>query len=256
MREGNYTTRQTETRCTKEFFQGDCNSPFAAAIGAAAPRQGEPCWRVGKRRSHGGPVLQYTATKARKNNRPMQTTQPESTGNPPGWLLPVLIVAVILLGIVATMLLTETPRPEADESIAAPVLDQTAAAAHGSATQVAAAPPPVHGIDPNGPEVQRVSVEEARAFFDTQTTIFIDVRTGADYEAGHIPGALTITRDDIQARLEDARPDTVIIAYGDGERPDSAARGAQIFMQLGFPQVIALEGGFQAWQAANLPTEP
>jgi rhodanese-related sulfurtransferase len=185
----------------------------------------------------------------------MQTSQPEPNGNPPVWVLPTLIGAVIVLGIVATVMLTSAPAPQTETSAGQPALDQTVAAAHDSATQVATAPP-VHGLEPDGPEVQRIGIDEARTYFETQPTIFIDVRTGAAYEAGHIPGALTITRDDVQSRLASATPDTIIIAYGDGERPDSAARGAQIFMQLGFPQVIALEGGFQAWQAAGLPTEP
>ena len=81
----------------------------------------------------------------------------------------------------------------------------------------------------------------------------MDVRAGSDYGAGHIPGALTITSRELEARLNELPAGAVIIAYGDATRPDSGQRGAQIFMELGYPKVIALEGGFQAWRDAGHP---
>jgi 3-mercaptopyruvate sulfurtransferase SseA len=53
-----------------------------------------------------------------------------------------------------------------------------------------------------------------------------------------------------------ALPDgAVVIAYGDSARPESGQRGAQIFMELGYPKVIALAGGFQDWRDAGHPVE-
>jgi rhodanese-related sulfurtransferase len=111
------------------------------------------------------------------------------------------------------------------------------------------------GVDPDGPSVSEISLADARARFDAGTAVFVDMRAGADFAAGHIPGALTITSADLDSRLRSLPPGAVIIAYGDAARPDSGRRGAQIFMELGYPEVIALEGGFQAWQAGGNPVE-
>jgi rhodanese-related sulfurtransferase len=111
------------------------------------------------------------------------------------------------------------------------------------------------GVDPDGPSVSEISLADARARFDAGTAVFVDMRAGADFAAGHIPGALTITSAELDSRLRSLPPGAVIIAYGDAARPDSGRRGAQIFMELGYPEVIALEGGFQAWQAGGNPVE-
>ncbi|RRR70808.1 MAG: rhodanese-like domain-containing protein [Candidatus Viridilinea halotolerans] len=111
------------------------------------------------------------------------------------------------------------------------------------------------GLNPDGPPVGAVSVAEARALFDAGTAIFIDVRAGNAFTLGHIPGALTITSHDLYAQMDQAAAGTVFIAYGDAERPDAGMRGAQIFMELGYPPMVALDGGFEAWVAAGHPVE-
>jgi rhodanese-related sulfurtransferase len=124
------------------------------------------------------------------------------------------------------------------------------------ATATPEVPEAAHGgINPDGPAVEQISLAEARAHFDAGTAIFIDVRAGSAFSEGHIPGALTITSRELEQRLESLTPGSVIIAYGDASRPESGVRGAQIFMELGYPKVIALEGGFQAWRDAGHPVE-
>ncbi|PDW04000.1 rhodanese-like domain-containing protein [Candidatus Viridilinea mediisalina] len=115
---------------------------------------------------------------------------------------------------------------------------------------------PSHGgLNPDGPVVLVISPSEAHAHFDAGTALFIDVRMGNDFRAGHIPGALTITSRELETLLEQVPEGVVLIAYGDAVRPDSGMRGAQIFMELGYPPMLALEGGFQAWEAAGYPVE-
>jgi rhodanese-related sulfurtransferase len=124
------------------------------------------------------------------------------------------------------------------------------------ATATPEVPEAAHGgVNPDGPAVEQINLAAARAHFDAGTAIFIDVRAGSAFSEGHIPGALTITSRELEQRLESLTPGTVIIAYGDASRPESGVRGAQIFMELGYPKVIALEGGFQAWRDAGHPVE-
>jgi rhodanese-related sulfurtransferase len=173
-------------------------------------------------------------------------TPTPSHGTPP-WLLPALVgVLVALAALVAVVLTSGVPRAPAPAAApvveAPPVADDALPMTHG-------------GVDPDGPSVSEISLADARARFDAGTAVFVDVRAGADFAAGHIPGALTITSAELDSRLRSLPPGAVIIAYGDAARPDSGRRGAQIFMELGYPEVIALEGGFQAWQAGGNPVE-
>lgn len=178
------------------------------------------------------------------------TTQAEpepARGGPPRWLLPTLVAALLLLAALLAVMLTGVLPPSASTPAQQP------AATAGPAQDLPAA----HGgLNPDGPTVELISVREARARFDAGTAIFVDVRAGSDYGAAHIPGALTITSQELEPRLQDLPAGTVIIAYGDATRPESGQRGAQIFMELGYPQVIALEGGFQAWRDAGHPVAP
>lgn len=182
-------------------------------------------------------------------------TTPAPRRELPAWLLPAVIFgAIALVAALVTVALTVRPPP----APAAPAVAQPTAA-HPPVEGTAAAGaelPEAHGsLDPGGPAVELIGVAEARARLDAGTAIFVDVRSGSDYAAGHIPGALTITAEDLDSRLGQLPAGSVIIAYGDAERPDSGQRGAQIFMELGYPTVIALEGGFQDWERAGNPVE-
>lgn len=182
-------------------------------------------------------------------------TERPPVGVPPRWLLPALVGALLALAGVLALVLTNGLAPAAQAPVA--VVPTAQAPAPASAPDAAAqAPPDAHsGIDPNGPKIEQIAVADARARLDAGSAIFIDMRAGSDYAAGHIPGALTITSRDLETRLQALPEGAVIIAYGDATRPDSGQRGAQIFIELGYPTVIAMEGGFQDWQAAGHPVE-
>lgn len=180
---------------------------------------------------------------------------PVERGEAPRWLLPAIIGGVIALAALVTILITMRSAP------AQPAAQSQPAAPAGAGSL---AEPPLStssgqeahgGLDPNGPPVEEIGLADAKVRFEAGTAIFVDVRSGAEYGAGHIPGALTITSQELDTRLRQLPEGVIIIAYGDAERPDSGKRGAQIFMELGYPTVIALEGGFQGWAAAGHPVE-
>lgn len=62
-------------------------------------------------------------------------------------------------------------------------------------------------------EVQRVSLEESKAAFDSGEAVFLDVRSASSYAASHIPGALSIPLADVQARIDELDPNQWIITY-------------------------------------------
>ena len=83
----------------------------------------------------------------------------------------------------------------------------------------------------------------------------LDVRTTAEYRAGHVPGAVHVPFWLVPMRLADvpARRDERLIVYcGHGPR---AVIARTILQGAGFRDVVLLEGHWQAWQDARLPQE-
>jgi 3-mercaptopyruvate sulfurtransferase SseA len=63
------------------------------------------------------------------------------------------------------------------------------------------------------PEVERVSLQDAKAAYDAGTAIFVDVRGDDLYNVGHIPGALSIPESDLESRITNLDPNARIITY-------------------------------------------
>ncbi|MFF9564777.1 FAD-dependent oxidoreductase [Leifsonia sp. NPDC014704] len=75
----------------------------------------------------------------------------------------------------------------------------------------------------------------------------VDVRTGGEYAAGAIPGALSIPVDELRDRLSELPAGPVVVHCQVGQRGHTAAR---ILAQHGF-EVVNLDGGYRTWVAAS-----
>jgi hypothetical protein len=62
-------------------------------------------------------------------------------------------------------------------------------------------------------DVDRVSIQDAKAAYDAGTAVFVDVRGDDLYNVGHIPGALSIDGDQIETRFNELNPNDWIITY-------------------------------------------
>lgn len=63
------------------------------------------------------------------------------------------------------------------------------------------------------PEVTRVSLEDAHAAWVTGSAVFVDVRGDSFYNAGHIPGALSIPETNLSELQAQLVKDDWIITY-------------------------------------------
>ena len=82
---------------------------------------------------------------------------------------------------------------------------------------------------------------------------FVDVREDSEWEQGHIPGALHISRAYLEQQIEAAVPDhaaPVLLYCAGGVR---SAFGAQTLQQLGYANPISMAAGFQGWKSKGLP---
>jgi 3-mercaptopyruvate sulfurtransferase SseA len=61
--------------------------------------------------------------------------------------------------------------------------------------------------------IERYSLADAKAAFDAQQAIFVDVRSSESYEESHIPGAISIPLQDIADQLSKLDRNKLILTY-------------------------------------------
>ncbi len=101
--------------------------------------------------------------------------------------------------------------------------------------------------------IREVTPHEVDAL-DAKPTI-IDVREASEWEQGHLPSALHISKSYVEQQVENAVPDRdapVVLYCAGGVRSLFAAQAME---QLGYTNVASMSGGFQAWKSAGLPWE-
>ena len=61
--------------------------------------------------------------------------------------------------------------------------------------------------------VPRVSLADAKAAFDTQSAIFLDVRSADAYQISHIPGAISISLNELAQKMATLDKGAWLIPY-------------------------------------------
>lgn len=93
-----------------------------------------------------------------------------------------------------------------------------------------------------------------------RSPVLVDVRTPAEYRAGHIPGAQLIPGDDlspatIENRLGRHAPGSDQTLYITCHAGPRAARAAERLKQSGYTNIALVEGGTQRWEQSGLPLQ-
>jgi len=83
----------------------------------------------------------------------------------------------------------------------------------------------------------------------------VDVREESEWDNGHIAGAVHIGKGTIERDIERKIPDhdaEIILYCGGGFR---SALSAEALQDMGYTNVISMDGGWRAWKENDLPTE-
>lgn len=102
--------------------------------------------------------------------------------------------------------------------------------------------------------IQEISVADAEQAI-REAQLLIDVREADEYAAGHLPGAIHISRGMLEFKLssnpELSARDLAIVLYC--KTSGRAALAACALHDMGYLNVQSISGGFDAWAAAGKP---
>lgn len=104
------------------------------------------------------------------------------------------------------------------------------------------------------PHIRECTVADVAARLDRgETPLLVDVREESEWAKGRLPHAVHLGKGiierDVEARFPD--PATELVLYcGGGYRSALAAFNLQ---QMGYSNVISMDGGFRGWTEAGLP---
>jgi rhodanese-related sulfurtransferase len=86
--------------------------------------------------------------------------------------------------------------------------------------------------------------------------MLVDVREESEYAKDHLPGAIHLGKGIIERDIEERVPDpsTPMVLYcGGGFRSALAADNLQ---EMGFRNVLSMDGGIREWREKGLPLTP
>lgn len=102
--------------------------------------------------------------------------------------------------------------------------------------------------------IQEISVDAAEQAI-REAQVLIDVREADEYAAGHLPGAIHISRGMLEFKLSNnpelSARDLAIVLYC--KTSGRAALAACALHDMGYLNVKSISGGFDAWAAAGKP---
>jgi hydroxyacylglutathione hydrolase len=104
-------------------------------------------------------------------------------------------------------------------------------------------------------EVTILAEDLARRIEDGDRLHILDVRSGGEFAAGHVPGAVNIPFTAVPFRLASVpgtTSDELILYCGHGPRAYVAAAALRVG---GRSKIVYLRGHWAAWQTAELPVE-
>ena len=102
-------------------------------------------------------------------------------------------------------------------------------------------------------ELEAVTRDELRRRLDAGDDLLIlDVRPGDEFQAGHLPGAISVPLQELERRLDRLPRDRRIVAYCRGPYCALAPEAVAVLRGHGF-DARRLEDGLPEWAAAGLP---
>jgi rhodanese-related sulfurtransferase len=102
--------------------------------------------------------------------------------------------------------------------------------------------------------LEAVDATELMERLSNENVIVLDVRPEEEYRAGHIPGALSVPVDTLEAALQTLPRDREIVAYCRGPYCVFSDEAVALLRSHGY-RARRLQQGLPDWRAAGYPIE-
>jgi rhodanese-related sulfurtransferase len=107
------------------------------------------------------------------------------------------------------------------------------------------------------PASDEIALKDAAMLFLSGRAVFLDARSGYEFELGHIQGALSLPPRNFASDYQDIKPHLAgkdaVIAYCDGENCPLSHSLARHLRDAGVKNVYVLKNGWGLWLAEKLP---
>jgi molybdopterin/thiamine biosynthesis adenylyltransferase/rhodanese-related sulfurtransferase len=98
-------------------------------------------------------------------------------------------------------------------------------------------------------EIDEISTLDAHErLHSSSAPLFVDVRELDEWDEGHIPGAVHVSRGRLESRIEGLIPDKgrpLVVYCSVGAR---SAFASKVLLEMGYEDVVNLDGGFADWK--------
>lgn len=102
--------------------------------------------------------------------------------------------------------------------------------------------------------VEPVGFDELRRRHDAGEVVIVDVRPELEFEAGHVPGAVSMPLRDLSERMAELPSGVAVVAYCRGPYCVLAAQAVSE-LRAGGRRAVRLDGGVPEWKSAGHPVQ-
>jgi len=99
------------------------------------------------------------------------------------------------------------------------------------------------------PEAVKTAIESK------EKAIFLDVRDGGEFSAGHLPGAMNISRGTLEFNVFGKIPDQNTKVYVYCKTKARSALATKTLNDLGYKNAVLMDASYEDWVKAGYPVE-
>jgi rhodanese-related sulfurtransferase len=104
--------------------------------------------------------------------------------------------------------------------------------------------------------IKTVSADAVKAAIDSkEKAIFLDVRDPGEFAAGHLPGAMNISRGTLEFNVFGKIPDQNAKIYVYCKTAGRSTMATKTLNDLGFKNAVLMDSSYENWVKAGYPVE-
>jgi rhodanese-related sulfurtransferase len=105
-------------------------------------------------------------------------------------------------------------------------------------------------------EIKKVSAADIKAAIDKkEKAVLLDVRDPNEYSAGHLPGAINVSRGLLEFNVWDKVSDKNTKIYVYCKTAGRSALATKTLNELGYKNAVLMDANFEDWIKAGYPVE-